>query len=72
MIYTTAMPCDRGVPNNVTARGYHNFVAGQYGTVCTYCGKHAEHQERRKTTGPPYFMDVDAPDGGARQGQDER
>lgn len=33
-------PCDRGVPNNVTARGWHHFQANEYGVACcVYCGR---------------------------------
>jgi len=32
-------PCDRGIPGNLTARGYHNYQSGPTGAVCcTLCG----------------------------------
>jgi len=37
---TYAYPCDRGIPNNVTARGQHHFEASPNGIiVCRYCGQ---------------------------------
>ena len=40
-----AYPCDRGIPNNVLARGYHNFAASAGGLppVCTLCGAVSTH-----------------------------
>ena len=37
---TSAYPCDRGIPNNVTGRGWHHFEASPNGVVvCRYCGR---------------------------------
>jgi len=39
-----AYPCDRGIPNNVLARGYHNFAyTGGPAAVCTLCGAVSAH-----------------------------
>ena len=74
------LPCNRGIPNNYSTRGWHKFVAGPYGTVCEYCGTSAQSTPAPKWNDNSYtyvasedlFPDPLAPDGGARQGQDER
>lgn len=38
-IYASAYPCDRGIPNNWTARGWHQFEANNAGIICcVLCG----------------------------------
>lgn len=40
MTATALLPCDRGIPNNLTSRGWHHYEAGGTGRViCRYCGQ---------------------------------
>jgi hypothetical protein len=39
-ILNPLFPCDRGVPGNVTSRGWHHFQVGVNGQACCiYCGQ---------------------------------
>lgn len=39
-----AYPCNRGIKDNVSARGWHHFEASPFGVVCKYCGERAKSE----------------------------